>query len=111
MKKGKGKGKAAAALAPAELGSNFTRGLVATGLLAAIQDRWSEERASNRKVLRLALQGGAALAAGIATAESLRRGDYARALVALAGGAAGVVAAEMLLNPNRPTPADEVEIG
>ncbi|KAF0223028.1 MAG: hypothetical protein FD176_2194 [Rhodospirillaceae bacterium] len=110
MRKGKGKAKAAAALAPVELAGNFTRGLIATGLLAAIQDRWSHEKPSNRKVLRLALQGGAALAAGIAAAESLRRGDYARALIAVAGGAVGVGVAEMLLNPTH-TPAEEAEIG
>nr|CAM76986.1 conserved hypothetical protein [Magnetospirillum gryphiswaldense MSR-1] len=109
MKKGKGKAKAAA-LAPMELAGNFTRGLVATGLLAAIQDRWSQGgQPSNRKVLRLALQGGAALAAGIATAESLRRGDYARALIAVAGGALGVAPPEILLNP--PSPPQESEIG
>ncbi|OJX78537.1 hypothetical protein [Magnetospirillum sp. 64-120] len=108
MKKRKAK---AAALAPAELANNFTRGLVATGLVAAIQDRWTEGAQSNRKVLRLALQGGAALASGIATAESLRRGDYARAVLALAGGALGVVATEMLLNPPTRRPAEEVEVG
>lgn len=107
----KRKAKAAAALAPAELASNFTRGLVATGLVATIQDRWTQGKPSNRKVLRLALQGGAALASGIATAESLRRGDYARAVLALAGGALGVVTTEMLLNPPTRRPAEEVEIG
>lgn len=103
--------KAGAALAPAELASNFTRGLVATGLLAAVQDRWSQNKASNRKVARLALQGGTALAAGIATAESLRRGDSARALLALAVGAAGVVALEKLMNPDTPIAAEEVDVG
>lgn len=107
----KRKAKAAAALAPAELAGNFTRGLVATGLVAAIQDRWTEGKPSNRKVLRLALQGGAALASGIATAESLRRADVARAVLALAGGAVGVMAIEMLLNPSPRQPAQEVEIG
>lgn len=107
----KRKAKAAAALAPAELASSFTRGLVATGLVAAIQDRQTKDPPSNRKVLRLALQGGAALASGIATAESLRRGDLARAVLALAGGALGVIATEMLLNPSTRQPAQEVEIG
>ncbi|MCA1908905.1 MAG: hypothetical protein LDL39_11150 [Magnetospirillum sp.] len=108
MKKRKAK---AAALAPAELAGNFTRGMVATGLLAAIQDRWTADKPSNRKVLRLALQGGAALASGIATAESLRRADVARAVLALAGGAVSVMAVEMLLNPSPRQPAQEVEIG
>lgn len=111
MKKGKNKASSATALAPVELAGNFTRGLVATGLLAAIQNRWSQGKPANHKVLRLALQGGAALAAGIATAESLRRGDYTRALIALAGGAVGVAAAEMLLNPIPHTPIEEAEIG
>lgn len=111
MKKGKNKARSAAALAPVELAGNFARGLVATGLLAAIQNRWSHGKPANHKVLRLALQGGAALAAGIATAESLRRGDYARALIAVAGGAVSVAATEMLLNPTPHSPPQEAEIG
>ncbi|MBR9973319.1 hypothetical protein [Magnetospirillum sulfuroxidans] len=106
LKKGKG-----VALAPVELAGNFTRGLVATALLTAVQDRWSHGKPPGKKVLRMALQGGAALAAGIATAESLRRRDYASALIALAGGAAGIAAAEILLNPDPIPPAPETEIG
>lgn len=111
MKRKKGK---AIALAPIELAGNFTRGMVATGLLVAIQDRWNQSQGgkpSGKKVLRQAVQGGAALAAGIATAESLRRRDYVSALIALAGGAAGVVAAEILLNPDHISPLMEAEIG
>lgn len=109
MKRKKSK---AVALAPIELAGNFTRGMVATGLLVAVQDRWSQSgKPSTTTVLRQALQGGAALAAGIATAESLRRRDYVSALIALAGGAAGVVAAEILLNPDHTQSAKEAEIG
>lgn len=108
MKKAKRK---AVALASAELAGNFTRGMVAAGLLAAIQDRWGAAGApSGRKVARLALQGGAALAAGVTTAGSLRRGDGLRAVIALAGGAAAIVAAELLLSPDHPQ-TKEIHIG
>lgn len=100
------------ALVPAEVATNFTRGLVAAGLLAALQDRWhGGDRPSGRTVARLALQGGAALAAGVATAESLRRGDGWRAVFALAGGAAAIVATEALLAPNPSHPLKETDIG
>lgn len=94
-------GRRSKAQAPVGLLDGFARGLVAAGLLAAVQDRWSgAPPASARKILRLAVQGGAALAAGIATAESLRRRDYAGTAVALAGGAVLMVAAERLLPPD-----------
>ncbi len=101
----------AAALDVPTLATDFTRGAVATALLAALQGRWQGTAPSGRQVLRLSLQGGAALAAGIATAESLRARDYGRALVALAGGLAGVAAAEMLLNTETRHSAEEAEIG
>lgn len=81
------------------VGVDFTRGFVATGLLSLFQDRDQLKlgRADARRVLRHALQGGVALCAGSVAAEALRRQDYASALTALAGGAAGVLAAEKIL--------------
>ncbi|MCW2286417.1 hypothetical protein M2323_004212 [Rhodoblastus acidophilus] len=97
-------------LAPAELSNNFIRGLVATGLLAAIQNR-AAGASPNRKVAQLALQGGFALAAGVATADSLRRQDYLSAALAIAGGVAGVMAVETLLTTETHDAPKEAEIG
>ena len=110
MKKKK-RTKLAAALNAPTVATDFTRGAVATALLAALQGRWQGKAPSGRQVLRLSLQGGAALAAGIATAESLRARDYGSALIALAGGLAGVAAAELLLNTEIQHSAEEAEIG
>ncbi|MCW2274852.1 hypothetical protein GJ654_11210 [Rhodoblastus acidophilus] len=109
MKKRKLKGRGSP-LAPAELSNNFTRGLVATGLLTAIQNR-AAGAPPNRAVARLALQGGFALAAGVATADSLRRQDYLSAALAIAGGVAGVMAVETLLAAEPPQMQQEAEIG
>lgn len=92
--------------APVPLGETptvFARGFLVTGLLVALQGRREPGAMPppRRKVLRHALQGGAALAAGTVAAEALRRRDYGLALAAVAAGAAGVVAAEYLLNPDR----------
>jgi hypothetical protein len=106
----KRKAKALQPLAPAELANNFTRGLVATGLLAAIQNRAAGAQ-PNRKVAQLALQGGFALAAGVATADSLRRQDYLSAALAIAGGVAGVMAVETLLATETQDAPKEAEIG
>lgn len=101
-------------LTPAEIASNFTRGMVAAGLLSAVQDRKATGQPGNRMVVRHALQGGVALAAGVATAESLREQNYVGALAALAAGTLGVIALETLL-ASEPTetiePAEEAEIG
>lgn len=107
------KARKATPLAMPEVATNFTHGMVAAGLLAAIQERWgpAQGKPSGRKVARLALQGGAALAAGVATAQSLRRRDYASALVALAGGAIGIAAAELLLTSTPRPLSQESENG
>jgi hypothetical protein len=99
-------------LAPADLANNFARGLVATGLLTEIQNR-AEATPSNQKIARHALQGGFALAAGVAAADSLRRQDYLSAALAVAGGVAGVMAVETLLatEPETPQAQQEAEIG
>ncbi|PPQ36622.1 hypothetical protein SAMN06265338_101287 [Rhodoblastus acidophilus] len=106
----KRKTKAAPPLAPVELANNFTRGLVATGLLAAIQNR-AAGAPPNRKVAQLALQGGFALAAGVATADSLRRQDFFSAVLAVASGVAGVMVVETLLATETHDEPKEAEIG
>lgn len=68
--------------------NGFMRGFIAAGLVAAT----ASEGIEKRETLRLALQGGTALATGIAGANALDRGDYGSALLALAAGAAGLKA-------------------
>lgn len=97
------KGKRRRAPLPAPLDeapSAFARGFLVTGLLVALQDRNQSgaARPPGRKVLRHALQGGGALAAGTVAAEALLRRNYGLAVAAVAVGAAGVVAAGYLLN-------------
>lgn len=84
------------------LGRDFVRGFVATGLLAAVQDRAArhgshDSRAEAQRVLRLALQGGAALAAGTEAATALQQRDWTRAMTVTAVGALGVLAIERLM--------------
>lgn len=79
-----------------EVPGNFVRGFVATGLLAALQDGGGAGSVNARATLRSALQGGAALAAGSSVARALHRRDYTRVLLAVAGGAAGIVAIDYL---------------
>lgn len=86
----------------------FLRGALVTGLLAALQDRFEPGAARpGRKVLRHALQGGAALAAGSVAADALSRRDWGLALTAVAAGTVGVLAAESLLN----SPMKEIHRG
>jgi hypothetical protein len=92
MKRGAKAGKAVQSGTEA-LPTVFTRGFVVAGLLAALQGG----RRPGRDVLRFALQGGAALAAGTAAAAALGRRDYSVAAAAVIVGAAGVVAAEAAL--------------
>lgn len=73
---------------------SFTRGFVAAACLSAFQDRPGLDA---RRVLRHALQGGAALTAGTQAAHSLQRGRWGGALVAVAAGAAAVQLIETLL--------------
>lgn len=69
------------------------QGFVATGLLASIQNQPGRP-ALDRRALRLALQGGVALAAGSSAAQAWQHQDLGRALTALTLGAASVVAIE-----------------
>ncbi|CCG41787.1 hypothetical protein [Magnetospirillum molischianum] len=95
----RGKGKAAKRKAGTEAATAFARGFVTTGLLSMFQDRLEpvSPAPSGRKILRHALQGGAALSAATMVAEALRQRDYPTVLTAAALGAGGVLAAEYLL--------------
>lgn len=84
-------------------GEQFLRGFVATACLSAFQDvRKPASKKSLKRVLRHALQGGAALAAGNHAAVALGRRDYTGALLATAAGAAGVLAIEYFLREAAP---------
>lgn len=89
----------------------FARGFMVTGLLAAFQDRVGPAAPpfDAKRTLRHAVQGGAALTAGVFAAEALARGRYGRALALTAAGAAGVLAAEILLQEKTAgaAPADD----
>lgn len=79
--------------APAsEIVNNFIRGAVATGLLTAIQNR----PACGKTVLKRALQGGSAMAAGVTAANALQARAYGTAALAVLGGALGIAAAEYI---------------
>lgn len=71
----------------------FVQGFVASGLLASLQHQPGGP-ALDRRALRVALQGGVALAAGSSAAQAWQRQDLGRALTALTLGAAGVAAIE-----------------
>ena len=106
---------------PLGLGStaveDFFKGCITTGLLVTLQEH--AERARNadskpagkrfdRRALRIALQGGAALSSGTAAARALRQSRPGAALLTAAAGAAVVLAAERWLadRPGRPTPIE-----
>lgn len=77
-------------------GSEFVRGMITGGMLGAIQGRGGSLQ-FDRRALRLALQGGCALASGAAAARDLRAGRTALALGRVALGATAVVTLENLL--------------
>ena len=81
--------------------NGFLRGAISAGLLAAIAPE-----VGRREALRRALQGGTALAAGIAGADAIDRRDYGAALLALAAGAAGLSAIDRLFS-DFPTHQDD----
>lgn len=107
-KKKKGDIVAVSSLADDALLNNFLRGFIATGVLAALQDRRREPLVPIH-VLGRALQGGAALATGVATANALQRGDYARAAGAALLGMTGVGAVEYLMNHCEDLTAERME--
>ncbi len=80
---------------------DFTRGFLSAAMLAALQGAAAGQPALGRRTLRLALQGGAALAAGTAAMHSLRSGQRVQALLITGAGCAAIAASEALL-PDAP---------
>lgn len=81
------------------MGGSFVQGFVAAGCVSAFQDRASTDCPVDlKRVLRHALQGGAALAAGSTASVALRHQEYTHALIATAAGVVGVMLIERLLN-------------
>ena len=87
---------------------SFVQGFVATGLLASIQSQPGRP-ALDRRTLRRALQGGAALAAGTSAAQAWQHQDLGRALTALTLGAASVVALEHFIKDKENDDGQEKE--
>jgi hypothetical protein len=75
-----------------EVRNGFVRGFIAAGLVAGV----GVGSSTSKETLRLALQGGTAIAAGIAGANAIDRRDYGSALIAVAIGAAGLSAIDYL---------------
>lgn len=98
-------------LAPGELTDIFVRGAVAAGLLAAIQDRWTVGKPSGRKVMRLALQGGVALAAGAAGAEVCATGTISARWSRARSARWASQRPKRCSNPKHPHPPGETDIG
>lgn len=84
------------ALSQSEVANHFVRGFVAAGLLSALQ----QDGFPGKPVLKHAFQGGSAIAAGVAAANALQQRRFADSLTAVAGGAAGIAATEVLANPS-----------
>lgn len=84
----------------------FLRGFVATGLLAALHEQQhcadGAVALSGRRILRQAVQGGMALAAGAVTTDAVQRREYRLAITAVAAGAVGLLVAEHLLATPQP---------
>lgn len=78
----------------------FVQGLVAAGLLAAVQGQPGMP-VMDKRTLRLALQGGASLAAGSMAAQAWLQRDLGRALFAVAAGAASVAVIEKLMSTSK----------
>lgn len=82
----------------------FVRGFVATALLASLDTPAGPRGRLTRNSMRRALMGGIAVASGTLVAEALQERKYARSLVALAAGAAG-----MAIVGRHPTPDETVQ--
>jgi hypothetical protein len=78
----------------------FVQGFVVSGLLATLQQR-AHQPALDQRALRIALQGGAALAAGTVAAQAWQQRNLTRALTAVALGAVGVAAIEHLIKETK----------
>ena len=78
--------------------ATFARGFIATALLDGLRNPAGSAALSGRVVLKHALQGGCALAAGTVAAQALWRRKFAFASAATAVGAVGILMAEALLS-------------
>jgi len=88
---------------PPLISGGFVKGFVAGGCLTAVRVTGRPPtQADAKRILRRALQGGAAVAAGERAAMAYRQGDYGGMLVATAAGAAGVLLIERLLRDCAP---------
>lgn len=83
---------------PGAVANRFVRGFLAAGLIAAT----GSLQGRKKEVLRLALQSGAAMAAGYAGANALDRRAYGSALLAVAAGAASLYAINGLFSNSSP---------
>lgn len=86
-----------------ETQNGFVRGFITAGLVAAM----TPDRVGVRESLRLALQGGTALAAGIAGANALDRRDYGSVLRAVVAGTAGLSAINYVLPKSTKVQSDK----
>lgn len=80
-----------------ELANHFVRGAVASGLLSALQSSGKSQKQKRSRVLRHALQGGIAVAAGLGVANAIDQGNLRQAGLLLAGAALGIASTEKLL--------------
>ncbi|MDR1648318.1 MAG: hypothetical protein LBR88_09875 [Zoogloeaceae bacterium] len=94
MKKKRDK-KTVQALSKRTLTNDFLRGALAGAVLATVST--GERPGFDRKLARVALQGGAALALATWAADAVQRGQPVRALLAATGTLASVHALEYLL--------------
>lgn len=92
-------------LGDGEARNGFVRGLVASGLVAAM----ANNSPAACEAVRLALQGGTALATGIATANAVDRRAYGTAIAAIFVGAVVLKAINQLLPEQTSTCQNEVE--
>ena len=102
MKKSKRKRKARSQTQAA-----FIRGFVATALLASVDRPAGVRGGLARASLRRALKGGIAIASGTLVAEALQERRYARSLIAVAAGAAGIAIVGRYPTPDEPAQAGE----
>lgn len=91
----------------ADVATDFLRGLVASGLLGAVQRQGGKPRL-NRRTARLALQGGSALAAGCAASRAWQNGQPMQVLASATIGITVVLTLEHLLQD---TPLKEIHDG
>lgn len=96
---------AAPALGYAGMGGEFIKGFIATGTLAAIQG--GNCVAVDRRTVRLALQGGFALATGAAVADAWRNGAATRALGSAMVGIAALAVTEQLMQDRKVKEIDD----